>query len=215
MKMNRNNAALIADLTEDLAPVRAMRPRDGYLLVGLSAAVSLFAVWLIAGLWDGVVTGTASPFFIIANGLLLLVGLAAIGATVALASPHVGSSHDGPGWALAMLGVLPVTALAVVAGTGGDFASMADPYALSCLASGTAAGSLTFVGLAFWLRRGAPVSTTLAGTMAGIASGAVGSFVYGLSCPIDGLSHLGIWHVLPVMAGGALGRIALPRLIRW
>lgn len=213
--MNRPNAALIAELTEDLTPVRAMKARDGMLLAGLAGAVTVLAVWLVAGLWDGIVTGEASAFFVVTNGLLLVLGIAAIAAVVSLASPSVGNRHDGPKWALSMVAILPVAALFTLVGLGEGLGAAVDAYAFHCLASGTAASALTFVALTYWLKRGAPVSVETAGLFAGIASGAIGSFAYGLSCPIDGVMHLGLWHVFPVAIAGLIGRLVLPRLIRW
>lgn len=213
--MNRHNAALIAQLTEDLQPVRAMKGRDGLLLAALAGAVTVLAVWLAADLWDGVVTGEASPFFFVTNGLLLVLGLAAVAATVALASPSVGNRQDAPKWSMAMVGILPLTALATVLASGTGLAALMDPYSLHCLTAATGASALTFVALTYWLRRGAPVSVQTAGLFAGVASGAIGSFAYGLSCPLDGVAHLGLWHVLPVAITGLVGRAVLPRLIRW
>ena len=213
--MNRHNAALIAQLTEDLQPVRAMKGRDGLLLAALAGAVTVLAVWLAADLWDGVVTGEASPFFFVTNGLLLVLGLAAVAATVALASPSVGNRQDAPKWSMAMVGILPLTAVATVLASGTGLAALMDPYSLHCLTAATGASALTFVALTYWLRRGAPVSVQTAGLFAGVASGAIGSFAYGLSCPLDGVAHLGLWHVLPVAITGLVGRAVLPRLIRW
>ncbi|GAA4044043.1 NrsF family protein [Parerythrobacter jejuensis] len=213
--MNRANQALIAELTEDLQPVRAMKARDGLMLAGLAGAITVLAVWLVAGLWDGIVTGEASAFFLITNGLLLVLGIAAVTAVVALASPSVGNRQDGPKWALSMIAILPVAGLFAALRLGEGIGAAVDPYAFHCLASGTAASALTFVALTYWLKRGAPVSTETAGLFAGIASGAIGSFAYGLSCPIDGVTHLGLWHVFPIAIAGALGRAILPRIIRW
>ena len=90
-----------------------------------------------------------------------------------------------------------------------------DPYGLDCFLAGSAFSVLTFAALVGWLRRGAPVSPTLAGTFTGIAAGALGSFAYGLACPIDTLAHLGIWHALPVALGALVGRLGVPPLVRW
>ena len=215
MTMNRPNAALIAQLTEDLQPVRAMKARDGLLLAALAGAITVLAVWLAADLWEGVVTGEASPFFFVTNGLLLVLGLAAVAATVALASPSVGNRQDAPKWSMAMVAILPLTAVVTVLASGTGLAALMDPYSLHCLTAATGASALTFVALTYWLRRGAPVSVQTAGLFAGVASGAIGSFAYGLSCPIDGVAHLGLWHVLPVAITGLVGRTILPRLIRW
>ena len=214
--MNKVHADTIERLAEELQPVRPMKARDGYLLAGAAGAVTLMAVVLVAGMWDGVVTGEASPFFAVVNGLLLVVGLAGIAASVALAGPHVGNRQDSANWALAMLGVLPLAALASAIGAPAGLSdTLVDPHALTCFLSGSVASALTFVALAFWLKRGAPVSTVSAGTVAGAAAGAVGSFAYGWSCPIDGVAHLGIWHVLPVALCAAIGRIVMPRFLRW
>ena len=92
---------------------------------------------------------------------------------------------------------------------------MTEGYGLECMILGSLTGLLVFAALAFWLRRGAPVSVQAAGLFAGIASGALGSFAFGLACPLDGMVHFGLWHVAPVAVCGILGRLVLPRLIRW
>ena len=213
--MNRPNSALIAQLTEDLTPVRVMKSRDGMLLAGLAGVATVVVVWLAAGLWEGMMSGEASAFFFVTNGLLLVLGLAAVAAVVALASPSVGNRQDAPKWALGMVGILPITALITTLASGTGVGALTDPYSFHCLVSGTAASALTFVALTYWLKWGAPVSAETAGLFAGVASGAIGSFAYGLSCPIDGVAHLGLWHVLPVAIAALIGRAVLPRLIRW
>lgn len=213
--MNRSTNALIEQLAEELTPVPPMRPRRGLIMAAGAGVATLAAVWLVAGLWSGPLAGEATPFFFITNGLLLLAGLAAATATVALANPAVGNRQNAPGWAAAALAILPMTALLITLASGAGLAGLVDPYSIHCLTSASAASALSFVALAYWLKRGAPVSTASAGLCAGVAAGAIGSFVYGLSCPIDGVEHLGIWHVAPVAICGALGRLILPRLIRW
>ncbi|WP_284126541.1 DUF1109 domain-containing protein [Parerythrobacter aestuarii] len=213
--MNKANQALIADLVDDLQPVRVIKARHGLWLAAVAGAITVLSVWLLAGLWSGMITGEASAFYLVTNGLLLLLGLAGVSAAVALASPSVGNRQDGPKWALAMVTILPLAAFATTFAAGRGPGALMDPYSLHCLLSGTAASALTFLVLAYWLRRGAPVSTETAGLFAGIAAGAIGAFAYGLSCPIDGVSHLGLWHVLPVAICGVLGRVILPPIIRW
>lgn len=213
--MNRSTKALIDELAEELTPVQPMRQRRGLMLAAAAGVATLAAVWFASGLWSGALAGEAQPFFFVTNGLLLLLGFAAVSVAVALASPSVGNRQDAPGWASAMLAILPLTALVTTLASGRGVAGLFDPYSLHCLVSGTAASALSFVALAYWLKRGAPVSTANAGLFAGIAAGAIGAFTYGLSCPIDSVEHLGIWHVMPVAICGALGRVILPRLIRW
>ena len=47
------------------------------------------------------------------------------------------------------------------------------------------------------------------------AAGAIGTLLYGLSCPIDSVTHLGIWHVVPVAVAAVAGRLIVPRMIAW
>ncbi|MGB7418585.1 MAG: DUF1109 domain-containing protein [Erythrobacter sp.] len=213
--MNRASSSLIKDLAADLKPVRAFRARDGLLLTGAAVVISLLIVALIHGFWHGAIEGTASPFFYLGNGLLTIFGFACAASVVRMASPSVGNNYSGAYWMLAMLGVLPVVALTGI-GTG-DHAHdiFKDPYGLECALHGSAVALVTAVAFTGWLRRGAPVDANRAGLLTGLASGALGGAAYGLSCPLDTLGHVAIWHVLPVAIAGFLGRMVLPRLLRW
>lgn len=213
--MNRVPNPLIASLADDLTPVTPLRRRNGWLLALGALAVTVLAVALYAGLWQAGLAGTAAPMFFVTHGLLLLLGLAAAGAVLSLSAPAVGNRPDAPRWTSAMLAILPLTALVTALAGGHELADLYDAHSIYCLASGTLASGLTFAALTWWLRRGAPVSTGAAGLWAGVAAGAIGSFAYGLSCPIDTVGHLGVWHIAPVAICAVLGRIALPRLIRW
>lgn len=213
--MNRVPNPLIDELAANLSPVRPMKLAHGIALVALAVVGTILAVELLDGLWRGVLSGHASAFFFIANGMLGLLGVATALAVVRMAGPRVGNSHDGARWSLAMFAVLPVAALVMLGFHGDPHEVTHDPYGLDCFLAGSAFSVLTFAALVGWLRRGAPVSPTLAGTFTGIAAGALGSFAYGLACPIDTLSHLGIWHALPVALGALVGRLGVPPLVRW
>ena len=213
--MNRVPNPLIAELAEDLEPVRPLRLIHGVILVALAALATIMAVELIDGLWRGMLDGRAAPFYFITNGMLALLGAAAALAVVRMASPHVGNTHDGARWSFAMLGLLPVTAIIMLALQGSFTEVLHDRYGVECFASGTAFGLITAGVLTMWLRRGAPVSINSAGWYTGIAAGAIGSFAFGLACPIDTVGHLGIWHIAPVAVSAVLGRLIVPTLVRW
>ena len=214
MAPDRDN--LIAGLTEDLAPVRQFNARDGAILVGLAVLATVIGVELVEGLWRGILTGEAAPFFWVTNGLLLVLGLASSGAVIAMGSPSVGSRHDAPKWASAMLAVLPITAaLSVMPHANGGLGLLADPFWYHCSSSSLVASLATGVALILWLRRGAPVSLATAGWFTGVGAGALGSLAYGLSCGIDTVTHLGIWHVFPVVISAIVGRIVVPILVKW
>ncbi|MEZ5680612.1 MAG: DUF1109 domain-containing protein [Erythrobacter sp.] len=213
--MNRVPNPLIDQLAGDLAPVRPIRLIHGVALVALAAIATVILVEIMDGLWRGIVDGTANGLFFIANGMLGLLGAASALAVLKMASPRVGNSHEGARWSFAMLGLLPATALVTLA-IGGSLASiLADPYGMECMGAGVGFGLVTAAALVLWLRRGAPVSINAAGIFTGVAAGAIGSFAYGLACPIDTIGHLGIWHVLPVAIAAFVGRLVVPPLIRW
>lgn len=213
MKDKRDN--LIAGLTEELTPVRSFNPRDGALWLGLAVLATVLGVELAEGMWRGVLSGEPAPFFWVTNGLLLLLGLAASAAVITMASPSVGNRYDAPKWASAMLGVLPVTALIGLFSQAREPASLVDPSSMHCLTVSLTAALLSGLALTLWLRRGAPVSHTSAGWFTGIAAGALGTLVYGFSCTMDTVTHLGVWHVVPVAISAIVGRLIVPRLIAW
>lgn len=213
--MNRINQDLIDQLAGELQPVRAFKMRDGLLLVALATLVAVLLVHVIDGIWSGILQGQASAFFMITNGLLIVLGAASATSVVTMASPRVGNRHDAPRWAMAMAGVLPVAALVTLAARQSGAELLGDPYGLKCALAALATSLVTAAALLFWLRRGAPVSLGTAGLHLGVAAGALGSAAYGLACPIDGIVHLGIFHVAPVFLAGLIGRLAVPPLLRW
>jgi hypothetical protein len=203
---------LIAALSGDLRPVRPLRPAAGAALVGAAFAVTVLLVGQVLGLWHDGLTGQAPPIFYLVNGLLVVLGLAASASVLAMASPRVGQRHDGPRWAMLMVGVLPLVAtLALLA----QPQQHHDAPLLHCTANGVLAGLLTSAALLAWLRRGAPVSPRRAGLHLGVAAGALGAVAAGLACPLAVLEHLGLWHVASVAITGLAGALLVPRLLRW
>lgn len=213
--MNRVPNPLIEQLSSDLEPVRAVRMRDGIVLVALALVVTTLLVEFVEGLWMAGLTGSASPFFYIGNGLLLVLGVATGTGVLTMASPRVGNRHEGPKWALAMAAVLPLAALVTLLAQPGGIGGYHDPFGVHCLTAGLVASLLVAGSLVAWLRRGAPVSPNTAGLLVGVASTALGSASYGLSCPLDGVLHIGFWHAAPVAIGAVVGRFVLPPLLRW
>lgn len=213
--MTRSTHKLIAEMAEELQPARILRLRDGVLLLAGAVALTLVAVELVVGFWRGVWAGDASTFFILTNGLLLILGCASASSALRMASPRVGNQHEGPRWASLGVAVLPVAALLVLLGHDHPGEALGGMYGFKCFGAAMLTSSLTAVALFLWLRRGAPVSPAMAGMHLGLASTALGSVAYGLACPLDGTIHLGIFHVLPVLLGAVLGRIVIAPLLRW
>ena len=224
MNTPKSREELIASMTEELAPVRRVSPRDGALLIGFATLVAGIASILIFEFWTGMLFGEASPFFWITNGLLLLAGAASTAALAASALPRIGARTSAPAWSAAMLAVMPIAALITIATVeaGHDHSTLApsmlnDPatWYWECGAYAFGAGFVVFLAGVMFLRMGAPVSLERSGWLTGLAAGTLGSVAYGLTCPLDSIAHIGIWHVVPVAAWAIVGRLAVPPLIRW
>lgn len=211
---------LIAALTEDVNPVKPVRPREGAAMIVFASVAASIACLVIFGFWQGMINGEASPYFWISNGLLALAGAASTSALVSSVLPRVGAHGSAPQWSLAMLAILPLAAIIAFLSyeAGHDHGiGMSDPGLMyfECALYGLAA-SLVVAGAAVaFVRRGAPVSLDRSGWLIGLASGSLGALAYNITCPIDSLMHVGIWHVLPVFVAAVFWRYAAPPLIRW
>ena len=214
--MPKSNDTLIDTLAADLRPVRPMRFAEGMVLVGSAGAITVLIVALWLGWRADVIAGDFHALWLLANGLFLMLALAAASAAVTMASPQVGPDHHGWKWAVAMAALLPVTVLVLLAARSIPFpAEWISPTDRHCLTMGLGLGLLTAAALTWWLRRGAPASPNRAGLLVGIASGSVGILAFAFSCPSDDLYHVGIWHSAPVIVGALLGRLVVPPLVRW
>jgi hypothetical protein len=212
--MSRDTNSLIADLVGNLEPVRPLRFSSGLgvALAGLGATLSILT--LMFGIRPDVMVGSFDPVFVLATGLFLLLGLASAVTVIVMSRPSVGSDHGGWLWAAAMTALLPLTAIITGMGRGALWATVAG-NGFNCTMAGSALGSLTFLVLVWWLRRGAPTSPERAGLLTGVAAGSFGIFAFSFHCAYNDIVHIGVWHSMVVVIGGILGRIAVPRLIRW
>lgn len=220
MEKHKTREDLIAALTEDITPVTPVRPQQGIALIAFASVAAMISCIVIFGFWTGMINGQASPYFWISNLLLAVVGASSATALVSTVSPRVGAQSTAPWWSTAMLAVLPVAAFLAVMSVeaGHDHGiSLSDPGLLywECAAYGLGASSLIAVASVLFLRRGAPVSLNRAGWLIGLTSGSLGALAYNLTCPLDSLLHVGVWHVAPVFMAAIFWRYAAPPLIRW
>lgn len=214
--MSRDTNALIDELVGDLAPVQPLRFSSGlgFALAGLGVTVTVVA--LLFGVRPDVVSGSFDPVFVLASGLFLLLGLASSVTVIVMSRPRVGSDHGGWRWAAAMTALLPFAA--VVSGIGRGKAAVSGSAisdGINCLMMGSGLALVTFVVLVWWLRRGAPTSPERAGLLTGIAAGSFGIFAFSFHCAYSDIVHIGVWHSLVVVVSAILGRIAVPKLVRW
>ncbi len=82
---------------------------------------------------------------------------------------------------------------------------------LIILASGAPLMAATF----WFLRRGAPTHTRLAGLIAGLTAGSIGAWVYSWGCIENGLTFVSIWYTLGIVLCGIIGFLLGRSLLRW
>lgn len=211
--MDDATQALIDGIAADATPVRPINRTRGLAMVGLAFVLTEIVVLFTLGARHGLMSGHVSVFFVMVNGLLLILGLSCVAAVLTMASPQVGANHDGPKWAMAMAGVLPVAGL--LAATGASVNGHLHVDGAHCMYLGLAASLLVGAALIVWLRRGAPVSPRLAGLYLGAGAGALGSVANGMACSDESVAHLGIWHVASVVIAALVGRYGVSRWLRW
>jgi hypothetical protein len=72
-----------------------------------------------------------------------------------------------------------------------------------------------FVAVLWAIRGLAPTRLRLAGSAAGLLSGAIGALVYCLHCPELAAPFLGFWYLLGMLIPTVVGALLGPRLLRW
>jgi hypothetical protein len=212
----KSTGALIAQLVDGLEPVRPLRLSSGLSFALAGLGVTLTTVALLFGIRPDVIAGHFDPVFLLATGLFLLLGLSSAVTVIVMSRPRVGSDHGGWVWAAAMAALLPAAAAIIGIGRGASaFSTAAAEHGLDCLTMGSAFAILTFAVLVWWLRRGAPTSPERAGLLTGVAAGSFGIFAFSFHCVYSDIVHIGLWHSAVVVVSAAVGRIAVPQLIRW
>ncbi|SIN61100.1 hypothetical protein SAMN02745824_0811 [Parasphingorhabdus marina DSM 22363] len=207
--------SLIDDLVDDLSPVRSLKPSGG---MAVAAALTMLACGSVAwflGVRNDLAMGMADEMFFLRSGVLLMLGIATAYSAVNLARPGVGNLNRGWIWALVTAALFPLTAAIMSMINTPPVEALRPSEGLRCL---TVSGMSAFVigsGLTLWLRQGAPTSPERAGWLVGIASGALGAAAYNIFCPFNDIYYIGLWFTLPVLASAIVGRIVIPRLIRW
>jgi hypothetical protein len=211
--MERDNP-LIDRLSADLRPMRPQRPGAGWVLLALGILATVLVVHAVFGLQPAAALGSAEGWPWFGELLLGVLGLACAWAVIRMASPQYPGRPAA--WWVVAAAVMPLAALllAAVPGTAVHAPDGAWNH-WGCALWGMLSGTLVATVLTYWLRRGAPVSPGRAGLYTGLAAGALGSAIFGLACPAHGFHHWATWHFVPVLACGALGRMLLPRFLRW
>jgi len=213
--MNGSANSLIEGLVEELAPVRTLKPKSGLAIVG---GLTLLACLIVAtglGVRDDLMMGMADAMFFLRSGVLLMLGIATAITAVNMARPGVGKLSRGWIWALITAALFPLTAAIMSAIAMPPVEALRPMEGLKCLTVSGIAALAIGSGLTLWLRQGAPTSPERAGWLTGLAAGALGAAAYSLHCPFNDIYYIGLWFTIPVLLSAIVGRLLVPRLIRW
>ncbi len=214
--MTRINDDFLDGLADELEPVRPLSDTRVYFGIFGVGLVGILLVAGTLGVRPDVLDGPLHPMFLFrAATLLLLGGICAVSAA-AMARPGVG--RVGKAWlaALAMAGVVPLTALGYALWDPAQAARAVWYWsAIYCLGVSLSAATAFATVFILHLRRGAPVSPQRAGLVTGLASGSLGVLVYSIHCPSDNIAYIGMWYSLAIAIATLTCRLIVPRLIRW
>ena len=213
--MNGSANSLIEGLVEELEPVRTLKPKSGLAIVGGLTLVAGLIVATALGVRDDLMTGMTDAMFFLRSGVLLMLGIATAITAVNMARPGVGKLSRGWIWALITAALFPLTAAIMSAIAMPPVEALRPTEGLKCLTVSGIAALAIGSGLTLWLRRGAPTSPERAGWVVGLAAGALGAAAYNLHCPFNDIYYIGLWFTIPVLLSAIVGRLLVPRLIRW
>jgi hypothetical protein len=208
--------SLISDLVADLKPMRRLSLPTGLTILFVTTIFTVLIAVSTMGMRFDILTGHFDPMFMLSSGLFLILALASSFTVIEMSRPYVGGHRDGWIWAVAMAGLLPISALIISMSAYWQEKDLKiDLSGAKCMGLGIAFGVITGGALILWLRRGAPTSPERAGLLTGVAAGSTGIFAETLHCPINDIVHIGLWHGLAVIISAGLGRMLVPKLCRW
>jgi hypothetical protein len=201
----------IAALVDDLEPVKPLDWRQGLIAPAIILIAATIMISSMIGVRADLVNANPHPMFLLRSGILLLLGAVCGISLVSMASPAVGK--HGNGWKIAVTAAMlfPLAA-AIIAMTGERLPTTSG---VKCLIFSMLAGAATAAPMILWLRKGAPVSLERAGWLTGLAAGGFGAFAYGIHCPFNSVVYIGFWYSLAVGICAVVGRLVVPKLIRW
>ena len=208
---------LISALARDVVPM----PRHAVgrtlslgLGVGMVVAVAIMVLWLgvRADLMDAMRTG---PFWM-KFAYALSVAVLGFGLIDRLARPDGDGGLFGA-MILAPLAVMTALAIYQLAGVPEELRMkmmLGGSYQV-CARNIVIISAPVLLGLFWALRSLAPSRLTLAGAVAGVLSGAVGTFIYAFHCNESAMPFVAIWYTLGMAAVGAVGGLLGRATLRW
>lgn len=208
---------LVTLLANGAGPVKRHAVTRRYMVaVGVGVAGAVLLMLGLLGVRHDLVDAIRLPMFWVK--LAYAAGLAAASLLAVLRLSRPGARLDGLP-ALLAAPVLGMWALAAIV------LADAEPTQRSGLLFGSTSVSCPFLiamlsapmfVAALWTMQGlGPTRPRLAGTAAGLLSGAIGALVYCLHCPEMEAPFIGSWYLLGMLIPAATGALLGSRLLRW
>jgi hypothetical protein len=208
---------LVNLLASGVGPVKRHAAARRYAVaVGVGVAAAVLLMLALLGVRNDLVEAIRLPMFWVK--LAYAAGLAAASLLAVLRMSRPGARLDGLTallaapvlgmWALAasvLAGAEPAHRLGLLLGS----TSVSCPFLIAML-------SVPMFVAALWAMQGlGPTRPRLAGTAAGLLSGAIGALVYCLHCPEMEAPFIGSWYLLGMLIPAATGALLGSRLLRW
>lgn len=207
--------SLIDALTQD-APLRTrLSPLLALATVGGVALVAAEFFGLL-GFRHDIGTAMKTGRFLFKLLLALVLAVSAIGVVSRFARP--GRTPGAWGWALAIVPVLLLVALACeLAMTPQSLwvSKLVGHNALYCLSLIPLFALGPLAALLYALRQGAPARPGLAGVLAGLAASGIAAIFYATHCTDDSPLFVATWYSLATLLVTGIGYVAGSRLLRW
>lgn len=203
--------ALAADGARRSPPAWArVLPAIGATLVTVAA----FAAWL--NVRPDFAQALTTPRFLAKLGLLIALGVAALGAARLILRP---ASSAGP-WGVALLAPPALLALCVIAElattpTTGWARLAVGTNAMRCVTLIPFLSILPLAGILATLRSGATDHPIAAGALAGLLAAAIGGLLYGAMCTDDSPLFVALWYPLAIGIVGGAGAVLGRFTLRW
>jgi hypothetical protein len=191
-------------LAEELEPVKPLNANGAIGSMVLLTAVGAVFVVSTLGFRDQFLGSTATdPMFLIRSGLLVVLAAASLSAATWR-------------WAAIAALIVPIAAAVAALVSRTPVAERLHPVnGVECLTYSISIGLVLGAVLTWWLRRGAPTSPERAGTVTGLAAGSLGTLAYSMHCPHNDLVYIGLWYTIAIGITTLVGRLFVPRLVRW
>jgi hypothetical protein len=208
---------LIDDLSRGLAPASGrdllLRQFEG---VGAGALVSFALMWLWLGLRPDLAQAMATPAYWMKFGYTLLFALFAYWAVGRLGRPSLkaGAALAGLGIVFALLGSMAMMRWMQAAPPARMHLLMGDS-ARVCSWRIIVLSVPVFAGTFWSLRAFAPTQLVLTGAMAGLASGALGAWIYAFHCNESAAPFVLVFYTAGIAVAGLAGSLIARWLLRW